>query len=566
MSSKKEIKVNVQIKELESRKDLSEKLGDAHTNLLPTKKLIIVLGALSLALVISFADQTGITVALLTIGEELNSSKTINWAGTASLLSNCVCQVLFGRLSDIFGRKVIMITCLLILGFADLACGFAQTGVQFFVFRAFAGIGNGAVSSLSMVILSDVVTLERRGKFQGILGSSVGIGNCIGPFIMAGFIKAHSWRAFYYFMCPICILVTIVIFFLVENKKKLNDVLSNKEKFQKIDYLGIITAALSLTLLLIPISGGGSTYEWNSTIVIVMFIVGGVLFIGFLLIEWKIPILPMIPLHLFKVPSLCLLLGSNFFFGMVYYSFLYYLPYHLGLVKQKDEIHISLFIIPLVTMQALGSIVSGQIISRSGHYLHVVIAGYFLWCLGCGLLIIWDNELKDAINIITLLIIGIGVGFTFQPTMVACQAQAKKADRAVVISTRNVLRSFGGAVGIAIGSTIVSNTLLKEIDDSRTMQKLPNDYLDYMSENIYNKVDTKGLDLEQVKVVIDMYITGLKNYFYLLVPLIGLCLISSFFIKDRGLQCIDEIPINQRKDLESTASSMISKKEPESSS
>lgn len=553
-SSIKKEKYEVKVRELK-RNELSDKLGDSHMNLLPLKKLLIVLMALSLSLFLSFADQTGITVGLTTIGKDLHCEQTINWAGTASLLSNCVCQILFGRLSDIFGRKTVMITCLLILAAADLCCGFAQTGTQFFIFRGFAGIGNGAVSSLSMVILSDVVTLEQRGKFQGILGSSVGIGNSVGPFIMSGFISFYSWRGFYYLMTPLLVLDAGVIYLLIENKKK-PQVLSTKEKFQKIDYVGILTATLSLILLLIPISGGGSTYAWNSTLVIVMLVIGGLLFIGFLMVEWKFAHLPMIPLYLFKNKSLCLLLGSNFFFGLCYYGFLYYLPYYFNIIKQKDTIHTSIFLLPLVLTQALGSVVSGQIISRTGHYIFVVIAGYTLWCLANGLLIIWNGETKDWVNIIILLIMGTGVGFTFQPTMVACQAKAKKADRAVVISTRNVLRSFGGAVGIAIGSTIVSNSLLNEISQNEASSSpIPQDYLDYLKNHIYSHVETSTLNSNQVSVIINMYETALRNYFYLLVPFIGLCLISSFFIKDNGLQCIDELPPKQ--DLESSASSSV---------
>lgn len=534
-------KVTVNVTEIE-RHQLSNKLGDTHLNILPTRKLLIVLGTLSLACMLSFADQTGVTVGLSVIGEELNSETTINWAGTSSLLANCVCQILFGRLSDIFGRKSVMLTCLGILAVADLCCGFAQTGVQFFIFRAFAGVGNGAVSSLCMVILSDIVTLEQRGKYQGILGSSVGIGNSIGPFLMGAFIKHTSWRDFYYLISPLMVIIMVIVYFLIDGKSKdLDKVLSNKDKFKKIDYLGILTSTISLILLLIPISGGGSTYAWNSPLVISMLIIGGVFFVVFLLIEWKIPKLPMIPLHLFKSPSLCLLLTSNFFFGMVYYSFLYFLPYHFTLVKQKDIIHTSLFLLPLVLTQALGSIISGQLVTKTGHYIFVVIAGYSLWLISNCLLLLWNKNLNDGINVLVLLIMGLGVGFTFQPTMVACQAQSRKCDRAVVISTRNVLRSFGGAVGVAVGSTIVSNSLLNEINTKKAQSIVPHDYLNNMKTHIYSIIDTNSLNNEQFNAVVDMYDKSLRNYFYLLIPLIGICLLSSFFIKDRGLRCIDEI-------------------------
>jgi len=137
-SSEKEFDVNVMQKSINS--DLSEKLGDAHMNILPTRKIIICLLVLALALMVSFIDQTGVTVATSVIGKDLKSETTINWAGTASLLANCVCQVLFGRLSDIFGRKNVLMSGLLILAIADIGCGVSKTGVQFYVCRALAGI------------------------------------------------------------------------------------------------------------------------------------------------------------------------------------------------------------------------------------------------------------------------------------------------------------------------------------------------------------------------------------------------------------------------------------------
>lgn len=531
--------------------ELADRLGDSHVNLLPRKQLIVVLLSISMGMFIAFADQTAVTVGLDEIGRELNSQSTINWAGTSSLLANTVCQVLFGRLSDIVGRKNVFIGSLGVLGIADLACGFAQTGPQFFVFRAFAGIGQGGISSLAMVIMSDVVTLKQRGKYQGILGTSVGLGNSVGPFIMAAFISDNKhWRYFYHVFAPIIIMIAVAIYFLLPGKPKSSDeVLTPVEKLKKIDYLGILTATSALTLILIPLSGGGSTYPWDSPIVISMFIVGGVLLVSFLFIEWKVPELPMIPLRLFKNPLLCLILGSNFFFGMVYYSFLFYIPYYFQIVRGKDEVISSVFLLPIVLTQAGMSTVLGNVISYTGHYIYTVLFGYTLWTLGCGLLIIWDEHTNYGACVVILLIIGIGIGSTFQPTMVAAQAQAKKADRAVVISTRNVLRSFGGAVGIAIASTMISNTFLKEINtielDPGAYYNIPQNYLDELKENIFSKVDVSFLNDNQVSEIRHIYMVAIKNYFYLLVPFIAVCLISSFFIRDRGLQCLDETPEEQ---------------------
>jgi MFS family permease len=134
------------------------------TNILPKTQLIVVFCGLATALLISFIDQNSIGIALPTIGEDLDSATTIGWAGTSSLIANTVFQVLYGRLSDIVGRKVVFLSAVGLLALGDLLCSFAQTGPQLYAFRAISGIGNGGIAALAMIIVSDVVTLENRGK------------------------------------------------------------------------------------------------------------------------------------------------------------------------------------------------------------------------------------------------------------------------------------------------------------------------------------------------------------------------------------------------------------------
>lgn len=134
------------------------------TNLLPKRELFAVYAALAFGLLISFIDQNSIGVALPTIGRELNAASTIEWAGTSTMIAQTAFQVLYGRLSDVFGRKVILITMFAILALGDLLCGFAKTGPQLYAFRGIAGTANGGIMALTMMVVSDVVTLEERGK------------------------------------------------------------------------------------------------------------------------------------------------------------------------------------------------------------------------------------------------------------------------------------------------------------------------------------------------------------------------------------------------------------------
>lgn len=147
--------------------------------------------------------------------------------------------------------------------------------------------------------------------------------------------------------------------------------------------------------------------------------------------------------------------------------------------------------------------------------------------------------------VVVLLIMGAGVGCTFQPTMVAVQAQAKKSERAVVISARNVIRSLGGSVGVAVGSLIVSNSLIQKIDEAivhpDAYGNISKAYLAYLRQHIYGKIKVNGISASQMRVVSQMYMDSIRDLFYLMIPLIAVCLASTFLVKDRGLQCIDEV-------------------------
>lgn len=240
-----------------ARKDAVTKAEQAlhdQSNLLPRRQLIAVFGLLSVTLLISFIDQNGISTTLPTIAADLGAEDTISWAGTASLVANTTFQMLYGRLSDIFGRKTVYLAAIALLAVADLLCGLSQNAAMFYVFRAVAGIGGGGITNLAMIIVSDVVTLEQRGKYQGIIGSMVGLGNVIGPFLAAAFVStAASWRAFFYMLAPLGALSGVLSYLYLPSKPR---TAAFSESAKKVDYMGSITSSLGVIFLLIPISGG----------------------------------------------------------------------------------------------------------------------------------------------------------------------------------------------------------------------------------------------------------------------------------------------------------------------
>ncbi|KAI0127741.1 major facilitator superfamily domain-containing protein [Xylariales sp. AK1849] len=509
---------------MESRQRAAERALHDQTNILPRAKLLIVICTLSLTLLITFIDQNGIGVTLPTIAEDLNAANTISWAGTSSLIANTTFQMLYGRLSDIFGRKVVYLAATGFLSIAALLCGLSQSAAMFYVFRAVAGIGGGGITNLSMIILSDIVTLEQRGKYQGIIGAFVGLGNVAGPFLAAGFISGTTWRAFFWMLSPLVAVVGGVAWYLLPSK---SPIAGFKESARKIDYGGVLTSSIGVSFLLIPISGGGSYFPWDSPMVISMLVIGCLSFVLFVFFEWKVARLPMMPLMIFQNPVIAVMLCQSFLFGAVYQSYIYYLPLYFQNARQFSVVISAAYTACLVTCQAICSILAGLYISRQKRYGEVIWAGFGSWTLGSGLMLYYSRETHPGLIVIPLIFVGIGVGFIFQPTIVAFQAHVPKSKRAVIISNRNFFRCAGGASGLAISAAVLQAALKAH---------LPAEY-SHLAQDTYSLPDIKGAGFDGV---LDAYMAASRAVFILQVPLIGACFLGCIFVKDRGLQPLEE--------------------------
>ncbi|OKL61541.1 hypothetical protein UA08_03180 [Talaromyces atroroseus] len=492
-------------------------------NILPKTRLLIVISCLSLVLFTAFIDQNGVSVALPSIAVDLNAEDSIPWAGTSSLIANTVFSVLYGRLSDIFGRKSVFLTACAILSLADLLCGFSQNAPMLYFFRALAGLAGGGITNLAMIFVSDVVTLEERGKYQGIIGACLGVANIAGPFMAAGFIRSASvgWRGFFWTLTPIVAAGGVVSWFVLPQSKVTGGL---RDKLCKIDVWGCLTSSAGIVLLLIPISGGGLYFQWDSAMVISMLVVGSCALVAFIVVEWKVARIPMMPMNIFQNQSILALLFQSFLLGWVYQTYLYYLPQYYQNIRGYSVVASAALSVPLVFMQAVGSVVSGQYISRRHHYGVILWSGFTSWTVGCGLTTLFNQHTNPGVCVVALLLIGTGVGFVFQPTLVALQAHSPKPQRAIIISSRNFFRCAGGACGLAVSASILQTGLRNH---------LPAD-MKYIASSIYN-LPTSG-DPETTALILSAYMKATKDLYIANTVVIGLCLCACLLVRDRGLK------------------------------
>ncbi|RDW74160.1 MFS general substrate transporter-61 [Coleophoma crateriformis] len=516
------------------------------TNLLTTRQLMIALPALSLSLFVSFIDQTSISTSIPALSADLNAGSSTSWVGGSFLIASTAFQLINGRLSDIFGRKICLLVCLGLLATGDLLCGFATSANMLFVFRAIAGIGAGGVNSVAMIIVSDITTLESRGKYQGILGAVIALANGTGPFLGGVLVEKASWRWVFWIIPPLTVPAILIIWAFLPLKHDSGEYM---KKIGRIDFIGVILNIGAVLMILIPVSGGGLTYAWNSAFVIAMIICGGLLAVVFLLYEWKFAKIPIMPLHITLYPSCGLLYFQNFFTGLVFFGNFFYLPIYFQSIRGYTAIESGALLLPLIIATSCSSLIAGQIMSRTGYYKLVIVAGFMIWSIGGGLKCLYHRHTPLRTLIASGIVEGIGVGFTLQPTLVAILANSRQTDRAVATGLRNFVRTIGGSTGLAVSGAILNNTLRTKLSG---LSFITPALLDTLSSSTYG-LSSLGLTAEEKNSVLDAYMAGLEHIYLLYVCSTGLNLLISIFIRDTSLIKKAAVDVQDEEDAAAAA-------------
>ncbi|CRG83860.1 putative MFS-type transporter C1399,02 [Talaromyces islandicus] len=468
---------------------------DQQSRVLPHSRLMVVFPVLALAQFTAYLDQTSISAAVPAIGDALGLGASLPWVATAYLLATTAVQLANGRLSDIFGRKQMLLASLVVLATGNLVAGFATSPGMLFAFRAVSGLGGGAITALVMIIASDITTLQQRGKYNGFISAAVACGSGMGPLI-GDAISAHaSWR-----WTP--------------------EGANTRSRMKMVDWSGLFISIAAIVLLVIPLSRGGSTISWSSAQATSMLIVGAFVILVFLAVEARFASLPIMPhkplqllyttqrtesraVHLFKADFSCnVLLVQNFLYGFVFWGNLFYMPIYLENVRGYSPILAVAIIMPMVGTQGIRSIISGLIISRTRHYNHVMIVSQFLWMAGLIGQVFYSSTSPVWVTCIVGYFQGLGTGGCFQPSLVAILAHSRRADRAVLNSLRNFLRTMGGTLGLTVSGTILNNVL-----QSRLSGVVSDGIATPLASSVHS-LDTLGLTADQKATVLDALCVG----------------------------------------------------------
>ncbi|KUI69640.1 Putative HC-toxin efflux carrier TOXA [Cytospora mali] len=479
-----------------------------------TRILIIVSLCLSVFLVA--LDQTIIAPALGAITAQFSSVKDIGWYGSAYLLTTTALQPLYGKLYDAFPVKVVYLLAIFIFEIGSLVCAVSPSSTAFIVGRAVAGMGTAGLFSGSIVVMAYTLPLRKRPLAFGLIGGMWGIASVAGPLLGGVFTDHVTWRWCFYINLPIGGATMVAIFFLLRirgQKRHTNNNVSFLSKVKKLDLLGTAVLIPAVICLLLALQWGGTEYPWNDSRIIGLFVGFGAIIALFIGIQFWKGDQGTLPPRLFKNRNvLCAMLFSCFF-GSAFFPLIYYLSLYFQAIQGDSAVEAGIKLLPLLIATVLTSVLSGALISAVGYYNPFALVGMILFTAGAGMIttLTLDSPLRAWFGYQVLAGLGVGVGF--QLAILVVQAVLPREDIPVATACVQFFQSLGGAVFVAVAQTVFQNGLVEGV--VRDVPGLDPDVLINSGASQVRSV-LEGLGLEEyVGVVLEAYLVGLRNAYYI---------------------------------------------------
>ncbi|KPV42588.1 MDR family MFS transporter [Alicyclobacillus ferrooxydans] len=419
----------------------------------------IIVGLL-LGILISSMDNTIVATAMGTIVAQLGGLNKFAWVSSAYMVTEMAGMPIFGKLSDMYGRKRFFILGMVLFFTGSILCGTSQNITELIIYRAVQGIGGGALAPIAFTILFDVVSPEQRGKMGGMFGAVFGLSSIFGP-LLGAYITDHiNWRWVFYINIPLGIVCFLLVFIFYKE--------SMQHSKERIDWFGVLTLVPAIGSLMFALQLGGAKYPWNSSTIIGLFFAAGVLFTLFLVIEAKVkePIVPyqMFANRLFTGSSLVAL-----FSGGSYVVAVLFIPIFIQGVMGGTATNSGLILLPMMLASVVASQV-GILIARKLTYRGIMMIFCVIFTAGIYLLSTIGVETTRLQITLFMIVIGFGIGASFSVLSVAAMQPFGMRQRGTASSTTNFIREFAMAVGITVYGIIQKNMFAHNVTQAFASQ------------------------------------------------------------------------------------------------
>lgn len=416
------------------------------------RQILTILSGLVMGMFLAALDQTIVSTAIKTIGNDLHDLSAQAWVTTAFLITSTIAAPLFGKLSDIYGRKRLFMIAIVIFVAGSALCGLANSMYELAGFRAFQGIGAGGIMPLALAIIGDIIPPRQRARYQGYMMAVFASASVLGPVLgglLSGtdsFLGTAGWRWIFYINVPIAAVALVVIARVLR--------IDHVRRERRIDWYGSATLAVGLVPLLL-IAEQGQAWGWASARAFACYLVGAAGLASFVWIQRRMGDDALLPLRLFRSRTFSVASAQVAVIGMAMFGGLSVIPLYLQIVKGASPTRSGLLVLPLVAGMMISSLGAGRLIARTGRYKIFPVIGSVLMLIGMALMtrvgadtVLWQTD-------IYMVIFGVGLGLNMQSLVLAMQNSVPAKDMGVASAASSFFRSVGGTLGTAIFLSIL---------------------------------------------------------------------------------------------------------------